>query len=122
MASDRAEQLRAALVRPIWADPAHLLALTSYKVREYTMSTAGPELCAENNPRRVALGFSVLTGEIIPAGTTVAPTPSPTAGGFGLSSEARWFTLFEFGPLINTEWYVRATGALTLTIYEVEVE
>jgi hypothetical protein len=75
-------------------------------------------LAAAADPKRVAIGFSCGQSGAGMCGVTEDPTLDGWRIGTLVNQVPPWFTIFEFGPLVNMNWFLSA-GALTVTVYEV---
>lgn len=106
---------------PAWADPRAVMAQSGWTFtrHDYTLVPGDTTLqILRADPKRVACGFSCAAG----GDMFVAPMSEPRYGGWrvgsGIAEPVRWFTLFDFGPLVTSEWYV-LTAASHITSYEV---
>lgn len=107
--------------RPPWADPSFILATNLVQVNPVTLPPATTVLVAGNNPRRWAVGFSLVFAG---AGSAqLAPWNDPNIFQFALvnANSALWFWLFQYGPLVTGEWYARSAPAATMRVLEVMI-
>lgn len=70
------------------------------------------------NPRRWALWFVV--DVIVPDEFHLSPAPDGTEHGVVINNTTRMnpLTLFDFGPLVQSEWYGHSLMGGTLGVYE----
>ena len=110
-----------AMVRPSWADPSYTLATNHVAWKDTVLTSAPAVLLAARNPRRWAIGFVNFTPsagslKVSPwADLTNVPFVTLTPGG------SVWYWLFQYGPLINEEWWVLSTAVNTIRTIEVSI-
>lgn len=101
-----------------WYDP-WLLTVATYPVLTTVIANMGnPVPVAPANPRRWAIGFFQSNA---PAAIQIAPWPDVDLFTFDLvaiSGGQKYYTLFNFGPLICNRWYVNSPGVATIRVVE----
>lgn len=106
------------MVRPVWADPSYLMAVTSYQTTDVD-DTAGPQsLVAPANPGRWAIGFSGPSG----LAATVYLAPYADVGAYPLvqltTTDLIWLELFKYGPMVTREWWALFPPGVTIRVHE----
>lgn len=113
--------LAMSLVRPTWADPQYMLATNDAVITHATFPNSEPARVIGANPRRWAIGF-VLRSAMV-ADLLVSPWPDVRAGSWvsSTSGSPLWFTVFEYGPLVNREWWAIADNIAVLRMVEIVI-
>lgn len=104
---------------PAWADPRAMMAQSAVRITPHTSAGAGVESVAKDDPKRVAIGFSI--GGQGDTDFLVGPVTLPQEGGWGFTArnKALWFDLFTYGPLVNLEWHCWFADVRILYVYEI---
>lgn len=104
---------------PAWADPGSIAYGTAARMETVTLPPGTTVSVARPDPTRIALGFSV--GGIIIAGVGVAPHPTPLTLGWEVTGTSfeNWYNLFQYGPLVQLEWFAASSSGGSIMVYEV---
>ena len=106
-------------IAPGWADPAWVNVALAVRNSVIPLVVGVPVTLARPDPTRVAIGFNVsalFAGEYF-----VSPAPNPQATGWQLAANQRqlWFNLFNYGPIVQLEWFGDTNFANDLIVWEV---
>lgn len=109
------------LYRPVWADPGFILSTNDVKTTDFDGVMSPVRVLAPANPKRWALGFLAASGTAV--GWRVGPWNDPSIFGVLISTgnDVKWFTLFDFGPLVSLEWYGYPDNSSKIRVIEIEV-
>lgn len=102
----------------LWFDPMMLTAATYPKFTPVTMPFAATAQIAPADANRWAIGFSFGS---LATGTLIAPWSDIDSYGFAtqtLGVTLLFYTLFDFGPLVCSSWYGKATSVQTIRLIE----
>lgn len=104
---------------PAWWDSGGAMTQVSWRRTTLSLVANTLTLLVRADPTRVALGTASGVGAV--ASYAVAPGQRAQAGGFATTTTLPflWFTLFEYGPLVCSDWTVYSSGILSLDVYEV---
>ena len=104
---------------PPWMDPRYIVSTCDWRTFEVTCNLAGEAPLVPANPLRWAIGF--VRGVTSISDAAVAPFREAFDAGERLPTTQawKWFTLFEFGPLVCAEWYVQGANPATVRVIEV---
>lgn len=106
------------LIRPTWADPRYMLSTNDTRITTVVVPRLTPTLIAGANPRRWAIGF---VGEFINTQDIhIGPWPDTLNYSWLLTTtqEPFWFSLFNYGTMINREWWAYSPGNSNIRIVE----
>jgi hypothetical protein len=104
---------------PAWADPGIIAYGTAVRRNQYTLPGGSALSVARPDPTRIAIGFAA--GALAVAAISVAPGPDPFNEGWAVTqlSSDNWYTIFEFGPLVQLGWFADAASGGAITVYEI---
>lgn len=104
---------------PSWIDPRAIMAQCAVKMKTIVPDVAAPSELAPADPKRVAIGFLAHTGNVLRVGVGenvaihhwVIPDQAQPA--------ETWFSLFDYGPLVNLAWSTPGTAGADVLVIEV---
>jgi hypothetical protein len=104
---------------PAWADPGSIAYGTAVRRNQYTLPGGAALSVARPDPTRIAIGFAV--GAAAVTTLSVAPGPNPSTEGWAVTqlSSDNWYTIFEFGPVVQLEWFADVIVGAPITVYEI---
>lgn len=110
---------RIAAPAPTWADPSMLLAGSSWRVTPASLIGNTVGQVARIDPKRIAIGFGFGTQAVFQM--AFGPTSRPDIHGFQYNQTfaTLWFTVFEHGPLVNSDWFGFSSGNVSFGVIEV---
>lgn len=104
---------------PAWVDPRLIMTLTAVRIAVVETDAVEAKQVCPPDPKRVAVGFGIGNQSSV----YVGPIPDPTVGGWHMNpatnQHSLWFSLLEFGPLVNLGWNVSPTSGVFVTVYEI---
>ena len=107
---------------PPWMDALWMLQASHLETRTVQSVAPGGNAAVPGNSQRWAIGFKHGSGVI----AAMAVTPIQSAEAFMWDilgrSEPRWFTIFEFGPMVPMEWYVIGTPGIDVMVFELLIQ
>jgi hypothetical protein len=109
------------MTRPSWSDPGFMVAANEWQFSEFSYTPPDSLIIAGNNPRRWAIGF-VQPG-LNPFTVRLGWQPDAFAWGqeFAALDPPLWFTTFQYGPLVQSEFYIWATNQVIIGVYELTI-
>ena len=104
---------------PAWADPGSIAYGTAVRSDRFTLPVGAALSVARPDPTRIAIGFAA--GGLLLAALSVAPNPDPFQEGWEVTARSsdNWYTIFQFGPLVQLEWYAYGAAGGAITVHEV---
>lgn len=107
--------------RPSWSDPTFNLLTSQWVVSEFTLAAATVLQAVSADPKRWGLVFVRISGGVSPI--RVSPSPNPTRHGFDITSSVldRRFTIFEYGPMVQSEWYAICAQVAEVAFYTLTI-
>ncbi len=108
--------------RPSWADPEFLMYSSLAENFVYTIQTINAEVIIGADPKRWAVGFALPDSVI--AIPKISPMNDPLNWGEGVSAGIRgnWYTIFNYGPIVCTEWYIQGTPPQQVRVWTLEIQ
>jgi len=106
------------ICRPAWADPAYMLLTNDIKWTEIEVTTVEPVIILRNSPLR--WGFLILSNYYDAFDIAISPFNDPAQFGMMASYNAftKPFTMHEYGPLVQQEWYASTRVGKTIRVIE----
>lgn len=107
------------LVRPSWADPGYILAISDGSAIDITFTGVQTLQVAPNAPDRWALGF--LLSPTSAGNVRLGPWGDPANGGILLQpiDGLIWLPLFQYGPFVPREWTGVSTNNAVLRVLSI---
>lgn len=105
--------------RPSWSDPQFMLATNEYVVSNFTQVAGQVTRIVGGNPQRWAIGFQCVLAAV-PV-WTYSPDNDPQTYGvqIGQGLKGDWYTIFDFGPTVQGEWYGFSAGNPVIRVREI---
>lgn len=113
----------AEIVRPAWSDPRYALATNTWSWQDFSIvGTAVTTQILVNNPKRWA--FGILSFQPLYIGGYISPFSQPDFYGWKLVQDNGpvWFGLFEYGPIVTSEWYLFSMNDQNIRVVEVTIQ
>jgi hypothetical protein len=105
----------------VWADPEFILSSNDRQYNDVVLVGNTVGRLARNNPKRWAIGFL----EAVAGAGDASVGPWSDVGVYslvmGVTRPLVWFTMFDYGTIIQGEWFGLSAIGTTIRVIELEI-